>query len=347
MSLENVILIILSGLGVFHGVFFAFILWNSKTVPHISNRLLSILLLMLSIRIGKSVALAFSENLEIIYIYLGLCLLLFIGPLYYLYSRSLIKKVSALQVADLIHFTPAVFFILLAIPFQVFGFKRIPNLITALVFLIFYGHFLSYLIFVKVTHLRQNGISVPGKELKSWLNTLFYGLVLIWLVYVLNLFEERIPYIIGPIVYSLTVYTITYVAISRKYLTAVNTVKYSTTSISEEEIDALFKRIESAVYGEKMFLQPDLSLAFLAKRFKTSPQKVSLVINSRAGCNFNEYVNRFRIVYAIELLTKPEGRLLTIAAIGTDVGFHSLSSFNQAFKKITGKTPSAYRNVTS
>jgi hypothetical protein len=169
MRLENIILIILSGLGVFHGVFFAFILWNSKTVPHISNRLLSILMLMLSIRIGKSVALAFSENLEIIYIYLGLCLLLFIGPLYYLYSRSLIKKVSALQKADLIHFTPAVFFILLAIPFQVFGFKRIPDLVTALLFLIFYGHFLSYLISVKLTHLRQNGISVHGKELKSWL----------------------------------------------------------------------------------------------------------------------------------------------------------------------------------
>lgn len=347
MSFEELILVIISGLGVFHGVFFALILWSTKTAHGISNRILGILMLLLSLRIGKSVALAFSKELEIIYIYLGLCLLLFIGPLFYLYSRTLIYKERRLQKADLIHFFPAVLFFLLSVPFQIMGFKRIPDLLTGFMFLVFYGHFLTYLISTRLKYINRDGEEQSVPVLKSWLQILFYGLLLIWVVYVLNLFEDRIPYIIGPIVYSVIVYTITYLAISRKYLLLVNTVKYATTSMPAPEVDALFESINKAVQEHQLFLQPDVSLASLARRLKASPQKISLAINSKAGCNFNEYVNRLRIAYAMQLLRKPETKELTIAAIATDAGFNSLSSFNQAFRKVTGKTPSAFRKVAS
>ncbi|MCE3283611.1 MAG: Helix-turn-helix domain, partial [Chitinophagaceae bacterium] len=35
---------------------------------------------------------------------------------------------------------------------------------------------------------------------------------------------------------------------------------------------------------------------------------------------------------------------LKIAALAYEAGFNSLSSFNDVFKKVTGETPSAFRN---
>ena len=138
MELQNIILILLSGLGVFHGIFIALVLGNYKGAFNISNKILSVLMIILSIRVGKSVLREFSKNLEIIYVYLGLSLLLFIGPLFYLYSRSLIHKQQSLNKKDWVHFLPGVFFIGLAFPLQQFGFKNLPTPVTALFFFIFY-----------------------------------------------------------------------------------------------------------------------------------------------------------------------------------------------------------------
>jgi AraC-like DNA-binding protein len=48
------------------------------------------------------------------------------------------------------------------------------------------------------------------------------------------------------------------------------------------------------------------------------------------------------VEYAKKALKKDENRLLTIESIGEASGFKSKSSFNAAFKKFTGQTPSDY-----
>ena len=342
MNFEQIILIILSGLGVFHGIFISIILWNYKGALQHSNRLLSILMLVLSVRIGKSVILEFSNSLEILYVYIGLCLLLFIGPLFYLYSRQLVSKESRFVKADLIHFIPGLLFLVAAIPFQTYGFRNLPDPVVISLFIVFYCHLLAYLVVTKLGYVAKENATN-----KEWLNILFYGLMIIWAVYVLNLFEESIPYIIGPILYSLTVYIITYLAFSRKYLQVINSIKYKTTSFSKDEIEPLFDQLESLMQQDKRYLDSDLSLSSLAKALRTNSQKVSLVINSKLGYNFNEYVNRYRINHAVELLKNPQTKDLTIASLAADCGFNSLSTFNTAFKKITGTTPSALRNTIS
>ena len=342
MSLYNIILIILSGLGVFHGIFIALVLWNNKSTLKLSNRILSILMIILSLRIGKSVLLEFS-NLDTIFIYLGLSLLLFIGPLFYLYARSLITKQESLKKNDWVHFLTGLVFVALAIPLQIIGFGNLHITITLLLFFVFYAHLLGYLIKTKKQYINQPFDAPPGKEVKEWLDILFYGLICIWMVYVLNLFEDNIPYIIGPIVYSLTVYTITYLAVEKKYLQTIHKVRYQSISFNESETIELFESIENLVHGQKLFLEPDISLAGLSKRLRASTQKISFAINTRSGCNFNEYINRYRVSFAIQLLKKQESKEFTIAAIGIEAGFNSLSSFNQSFKKVTGKTPSQFR----
>jgi AraC-like DNA-binding protein len=43
------------------------------------------------------------------------------------------------------------------------------------------------------------------------------------------------------------------------------------------------------------------------------------------------------------MLIDPSYNRLTIAAIAFECGFNSLSSFNTAFKKMKGKTPSVFK----
>jgi AraC-like DNA-binding protein len=263
--------------------------------------------------------------------------------LLYLYTRTLINKQQALTKNEFIHFLPGLIFISLAVVFQRIGFKNLSIGFTALLFFVFYTQFLGYILMAKKQYFSKSVSSTLSKEVVEWLNILFYGLICIWVVYVLNLFEDAIPYIIGPIVYSLIVYTITYLAVVKKYLQTINTVKYQTASFTETEIKSLFEEMEHLLKEQKIFLESDISLTTLSKRLKTSTQKTSFTINTKAGCNFNEYINRYRVAYSIYLLNKEEGRNLTIASIGTEAGFNSLSSFNQAFKKVTGKTPSQFR----
>jgi AraC-like DNA-binding protein len=344
METGKIILIIVSGLGIFHGLFLAALLWSTKASRNISNKLLSLLMILLSIRVGKSVLLAFTEALPILYVYLGLCLMLFIGPLFLLYCQALIKRTQNIEMKPLLHFVPGVVFMALSIPMQMIGFKHIPDLIAGTFFAIFYLHLLGYLLFSKWKVIRQAGSTV---QISTWLNILFWGLLAIWFEYVLNLFEEGIPYILGPIAYSITVYCITYLAFKNKYMTLIHTVKYQTTPIGEGEAATLFDSIEKLMQEERIFLDPNLTLAMLGKRLKVSSQKLSMAVNSRSGSNFNEYVNRYRVAHAAAILKDARQSHLSIAAVAYDCGFNSLSSFNSAFKKNTGETPSAYRKISA
>lgn len=58
------------------------------------------------------------------------------------------------------------------------------------------------------------------------------------------------------------------------------------------------------------------------------------------GIRFVEFVARSRVEKARNLLQNPKFR---ISEVAFDVGFHSLSQFNRAFKKITGQSPREYR----
>jgi AraC-like DNA-binding protein/ligand-binding sensor protein len=86
--------------------------------------------------------------------------------------------------------------------------------------------------------------------------------------------------------------------------------------------------------------QDDLSLAAVAKAVNMSASYFSEKFKEVTGINFVAYVARTRIEKARNLLQNPN---LRISEIAFDVGFQSLSQFNRAFKQVTGKSPSKYR----
>jgi len=94
---------------------------------------------------------------------------------------------------------------------------------------------------------------------------------------------------------------------------------------------------------EKPYFEGDLTLQKLADRLSISPHHLSQIINDKIGQNFFDFINSYRIEEAKKLLLDPRGELLTILAISEETGFNSKSSFNNAFKKYTGQTPSQFK----
>lgn len=342
MLISEVLLILISGLGALHGSLIALYLCGQARMRTTPNILLSLLLFVLSFRIGKSVILEFAVNVDYLVIFTGLSTLLLIGPLFYLFTRSVLNSSFRLNTATFLHFTPF-------IPAFVFGLLvnrplilQIPIPVFVIMFGLYYGHYLLYLL-LSYKKISESCKKDGNTHSVKWLRLLFYGLIAIWIVYVINLLEDRVPYIIGPVLYSVIAYGITFMAIRNKYVSEASQPKYRTTPLNENESGLLYEQIKALVAGQELFKDAGLSLNTLSKILKVSPQKISMAINLNSQSNFNGFINRFRISNAEFLLKNKEYQNYTIAFIAFETGFTTLSTFNSAFKKETGKTPSLYR----
>lgn len=122
-------------------------------------------------------------------------------------------------------------------------------------------------------------------------------------------------------------------------------VKIETPSLTPKEA-AIEKKLNSAMTGEKAYLDPALSIGGLAEQVGAPEHQLRALINKSMGHrNFRSYVNGYRMVEAKTALADPEKAALPILTIAMDSGFASLASFNRAFKQSTGSTPSEFRNA--
>lgn len=94
---------------------------------------------------------------------------------------------------------------------------------------------------------------------------------------------------------------------------------------------------------ERLYLDPDVRLGTLAARLGVSERTLSLVLAEAVGGTFYDVVNGYRVAEAQARLADPALAHQTVLAIGLDAGFSSKASFNRVFKRVTGETPSAYR----
>ena len=345
MTSINIILVLVSGLGVLHGLFLAVLLWTYKKGNGVSNKILSVLLLVLSFRVGKSVFLEFADSLDVKIILIGLAMLMAIGPLFYFFVSSFINDRFQFRGRHVLHFVPAG----IGMGFGIWAGKDIPHIYPTLffimLFVVYYGHYLLYLGmgYRRIARAKEQGLT---KRRYDFLGLLFYALLLIWLVYVLNLFDEFVPYVVGPILYTLVAYVVSFIVIRKGYLNPSIQTKYKTTSLPEEQIGDIFDKVRKVVADEKGYKNPKLTLRLLSEELKLSPQVLSMVINRESKSNFNSFINRYRIKEAIKMFETEQYDHYTIASIAFEVGFNSITSFNYAFKKQTGKTPLVFRKET-
>jgi len=127
--------------------------------------------------------------------------------------------------------------------------------------------------------------------------------------------------------------------ISVKHLIARTNLKNS----EEDNNNEYIEKIKIFMKQEEPYLDPSLSVYNLSKQLNMSAKELSILINHNLNQHFFDFVNEYRINKAMEILKNPSNKELTILEILYKVGFNSKSSFNTAFKKHAGKTPTQFR----
>lgn len=112
----------------------------------------------------------------------------------------------------------------------------------------------------------------------------------------------------------------------------------------DEVLLELSRKIESLMKSERLYTDPELSLAQLASRLGCNAGLVSKTINQSFQLNFNDFINRFRVDAVKELILKGEHKKQTLLGLAFDAGFNSKATFNRAFKKFSGKSPKDFAN---
>lgn len=102
-------------------------------------------------------------------------------------------------------------------------------------------------------------------------------------------------------------------------------------------------RLEAFMTGQEPFLDPSLTVRGLARRLGMGQRELSILINQRMGVHFFDFVNRYRVDKAAGLLADPSMADASILEIALQSGFNTKSSFNAAFSRHRGETPSAHR----
>ena len=109
--------------------------------------------------------------------------------------------------------------------------------------------------------------------------------------------------------------------------------------LDNSQIEHYSEAIELLMNEKKLYIDPELSLKQLAAHVGLHANKLSWLLNNHFGNNFNDFINRFRIMEFQKMAIDPANKNLTLLGLAYDSGFNSKTVFNTFFKKETGMTP--------
>jgi AraC-like DNA-binding protein len=121
----------------------------------------------------------------------------------------------------------------------------------------------------------------------------------------------------------------------------VSTVPKSMRNLAPDRVPAMRQQLDRLMRDQRLYLDRDLSLAQLAAALSASPHQVSELLNVDLGCTFYDFINRYRVENVqCRLLAEPNASVLDLAL---EAGFNNKATFNKAFRRFAGCTPSAWR----
>ena len=339
-----------SFLGAFNGLILGiyFIFFTSK--KYLSNYLLGALLLVLSIRIGKSVVYFFDHGLPKIYLQVGLTACFFIGPFLYFFIKSEINQIGKLPKAWIGQ--TIVWLLLIVLVGVIYPYEQFPSVWGKFIIRLIYlqwGLYIAFSIFLLIPLLKKIIQKGNLKTYEKWVLTVCGGVLIVYVSYVWAILNiTKGSYINGALYFSLIIYLVIFVLLYRRKtndLSSFGTQKYLDKKLTDKDAQQIVVRLKRVMTEKELFKNPNLRVNDLAKELNISGHQLSQILNDNLEKNFSLFVNEYRINEACTLLSKKGN--LTIEAIGDEVGFNSTSTFFSAFKKIKSLTPSAYQQTAT
>lgn len=285
-------------------------------------------------------------------------------PLFYFYFRSNLSPDFRITKKHWHHFLPSALFLISFLSIWVFNgnhylWENLYNegsLVYNAAFAVDATVKIQYLIYnflmIRFLLRYEREFSLQKQETTTivadirWLRFIVYGYamgslggILLFIAGLLNSPATTTINILSITYFFLFFFAIFYYTITQKSFTS--EVKQKGIIPPDEEMKALMDKIDQAILGKKMFLDHELNLQQLGTELNEKERNISQAINAIKKRNVNDYINSFRIEYACQLLISEKNK--PIFEVMYESGFSTKGAFNLAFKKITGKTPTQYR----
>lgn len=333
-----------------------------------ANRILSVFILLLTLVLFSR--LVYVDGVEIWKKYPHLFLLpdipMFLyGPLFYLYIRRLMGFEKLERWRLWVHFIPAALHLSVLL-FYLFETREayMQRLATGNLIELPIAVWASlaqmavYLSWGFVLHQKNNQKEARQQRFKigkKYLTTFFILAAICWLTWFYDVISGEISalppvsifnYNIAWVAFSFASFILAYFAMSRSEVFKNDPAdrKYEGSSLSEHQLDILEKKLTDLMAKSKPYLDSQLNQQQLANLLGVPSKDLSRLINERLGQNFFDFVNSHRVAEFKRLVRHPDSQQLTFLALAYDAGFNSKTTFNNAFKKLTGMTPAQFKN---
>jgi putative ABC transport system permease protein len=349
---------------VFVGLNFALLLWFAKSINRAANRFLSLALIVIVLWVARLLCIdgrlsAYMPNWN----WLPLQFSLALGPLIFFYVLKLTRPEYQFRQKDMLHFSPLLLqlgahvlevcesavpgaathdtplFQKLSLVLQLLGFVAVGS----------YLYLSNRLIERFYRRIRFTSGDRYRHEMR-WLRNFLMAFGLQWLLW--------IPFTAAGYYYQLG----TQFYYPLDLLLALMMIWLSASAFLKPEVSTLTDRslflkpasspalkqkgiwLKQTVKANRYHQDPELSLGSLAEKLDLSPHELSRIINTTLKKSFADFINEFRVRDAAAKMQDKAYDHLTLLGIAFESGFNSKTTFNRAFKQVTGKNPVDYKN---
>ncbi len=367
--------------GIIHGFFLASVFLFYKKGSRRAHRFMAALLATSSISIFYG--LLMDTQLYLLWphaLRIGYPFQLLLGPFFYLYVKEVSAAPSLSPRQRVPHFLPFIAAVLLLIPYYLLpGEEKIrliregasgPGVIPFwAIDMAIQVQIWAYLIRIyrmvqeHEAHIRSHFSNLSRVSL-GWIKYFLYGLAgifllvmglltLKWGLALLNIEQplfEFWDHRFVPIAVSLCLYTAGYRALmAPDILTAEGISRAAPAGRRgmDSELSPLKESLLNYMETEQPYRNPDITLPQLAQELGLTRNLLSRLLNEGLGINFFDFINQYRVDCVKAWLRDPAKTSMTILGMAMDAGFNSKGTFNAAFRKHTGLTPSQFRKKGS
>lgn len=117
--------------------------------------------------------------------------------------------------------------------------------------------------------------------------------------------------------------------------------KYARSAMTPGDIDRILRKLDGLVADHAVHRDPNLTLTRLAHRMGVATNDLSQALNCQRG-GFREWLADTRVADVQKTLMSTRGEI-NLLHTAFDAGFNSKSAFYDAFRRVTGLTPLAWR----
>lgn len=338
MEFATQILFFFGAIGVFNSFLVSLYFLINKSLSSFSNKAFGWFLLVLNLRVLKSVFYSFSTEAPIFFLQSGPPFFLLIGPLLFTYVTSVVHPAHFFVRHWKIHI---LFWVLIVVGLQLFlPFPHYVDINKEILLPIINVQWLLYIlasgIALSVSLLPFTKATITSK----WLLLLVLATLIVWSVFFFASFQY---FITGSIAFSLLFYSFSaYFFFHKKSTSAIfKKSNKNKPTIDNQKTDRLIGQLKTLMEVEKPYTNPDLKSADIAQQLSLSTHELSRLINEHLDKTFTDFINEYRVEEAKHLITI--NSRYTLEAIGNQSGFNSKSAFYKAFKKFHGTTPGKFK----